>query len=408
MPFLRGNELKDINGGITAPRGFSAGTAECGIKHTGRPDLTIIVSDRTASCAGMFTTNRIKGAPVLVSRRNVQNGAARAIIANSGNANTCNGEDGLSAAVAMTVETARLIGCDPSDVLVASTGVIGRPFPIEKVVSGIPRAIAGLSPDGGALAARAIMTTDTVPKETSVEFDSGEVPIRIGAIAKGSGMIRPDMATMFCFITTDADIEPSALRKALRHAVSASFNCITIDGDMSTNDTVVVLANGRAGNPTMKSRSRTFDAFTEALTEVCLRMAKALVRDGEGATKFISIRVSGAASKEEARQVGLAIANSPLVKTAFYGNDPNWGRIICAAGYSGVAVDESLITIAINGSMLFDTGRVIPIDDAEMRKKLSDREILVEIGLGMGQAESTTYTTDMSHDYIKINAEYTT
>ena len=408
MSFLRGNDLNDINGGITAPRGFSAGSAECGIKHVGRPDLTIIVSDRTASCAGMFTTNRIKGAPVLVSRRNVQNGAARAIIANSGNANTCNGEDGLSAAAAMTVETARLIGCDSSEVLVASTGVIGRPFPIEKVVAGIPRAVAALSPDGGALAARAIMTTDTVPKEISVEFDSGEVPIRIGAIAKGSGMIRPDMATMLCFITTDADIEPSALRKALRHAVSASFNCITVDGDMSTNDTVVVLANGRAGNLTIKSRSRAFDVFTEALTEVCLRMAKALVRDGEGATKFITLRVSGAASKEEARQVGMAIANSPLVKTAFYGNDPNWGRIICAAGYSGVAVDESLITIAVNGVQLFDTGRVIPIDDAEMRKQLSGREIQVDVGLGMGQAESAIYSTDMSHDYIKINAEYTT
>ncbi len=408
MSFLRGIEVKDINGGITAPRGFSAGTAECAIKHAGRPDLTIIVSDGPASCAGMFTTNRIKGAPVLVSRCNVQNGSARAIIANSGNANTCNGEDGLSAAVAMTVETARHLGCDPSEVLVASTGVIGRPFPIGKVTEGIPRAIAALSPLGGALAARAIMTTDTVPKETAIEFECGEVPVRIAAIAKGAGMIRPDMATMFCFITTDADIDPSALRKALRHAVSASFNCITVDGDMSTNDTVVALANGRAGNPTLKSRSRAFDAFTEALTEVCLRMAKALVRDGEGATKFITLRVSGAASKEDARQVGLAIANSPLVKTAFYGNDPNWGRIICAAGYSGVAVDESLITIAVNGAPLFDTGRVIPIDEAEMRKTLSGREILVEIGLGMGQAESIIYTTDMSHDYIKINAEYTT
>jgi glutamate N-acetyltransferase/amino-acid N-acetyltransferase len=357
----------------------------------------------------MFTTNRIKGAPVLVSRRNVQNGTARGIVANSGNANTCNGEDGITAALSMTVETARVIGCDPDEVLVASTGVIGRPFPIEKVVAGIPLAAANLSREGGRLAARAIMTTDTMPKEAAIELDIGDVPVRIGAIAKGSGMIRPDMATMLCFISTDADIEPPALRRALRHAVSASFNCITVDGDMSTNDTVLALANGLAGNPTLRSRSRAFDTFVEGLTEVCLRMAKALVLDGEGATKFITIRVLGAASKEDAVKVGFAIGNSPLVKTAFYGCDPNWGRIICAAGYSGVAIDESLVIIAINDAVLFDTGRVMPIDYAEMRKKLArDKNITVEISLGMGQAETTIYTTDMSHEYIRINAEYTT
>jgi glutamate N-acetyltransferase/amino-acid N-acetyltransferase len=400
--------VKDIAGGITAPRGFRAGAAECGIKYAGRPDLTLIVSDVSASCAGMFTTNRIKGAPVLVSRRNVQNGTSRAIVANSGNANTCNGEDGIAAALSMTVETARVIGCAPEEVLVASTGVIGRPFPIEKVTAGIPLAALNLSREGGLLAARAIMTTDTMPKETAVEFDIGDVPVRIGAIAKGSGMIRPDMATMFCFITADADIEPPALRRALRHAVSASFNCITVDGDMSTNDTVLALANGLAGNPTLRSRSKAFDTFVEGLTEVCLRMAKALVLDGEGATKFITIRVLGAASKEEAGRVGFAVGNSPLVKTAFYGCDPNWGRIICAAGYSGVAIDESLVTIAINDVVLFDTGRVMPINEPEMRKKLSARDITVEINLGMGQAETTIYTTDMSYDYIRINAEYTT
>ncbi len=400
--------VKDIPGGITAPNGFRAGTAECGIKHAGRPDLALIVSDVNAACAGMFTSNRIKGAPVLVSRRNVQNGTARAIVANSGNANTCNGEDGLSGAIAMTVETAKLLKCEPDDVLVASTGVIGRPFPIEKVVAGLPDAVKALSPDGGGMAARAIMTTDTVRKETSVEIEIGDVPVRIGAIAKGSGMIRPDMATMFCFITTDADIEPPALRRALRHAVASSFNRITVDGDMSTNDTVLVLANGRAGNPIIRGRSKVFDVFTDGLTEVCSRMAKMLVLDGEGATKFIEIRVSGASSVEDAERVGFAIANSPLVKTAFFGNDPNWGRIICAAGYSGIPVDESLITITINGELLFDTGRAMPIDEKKMREKLSPREVTVEVGLGMGHAEAVIYTTDMSHDYIKINAEYTT
>jgi len=400
--------VRDITGGITAPRGFKAGVAECAIKRPGRPDLTVIVSDTPACCAGMFTSNRIKAAPVLVSRRNVQKGVARAILANSGNANACTGEDGIAAALGMTVAAAGSIGCDPSEILVASTGVIGRPFPIEKVTEGIPRAIANLSAEGGALAARAIMTTDTVPKETAIEIDPGDVPVRIGAIAKGSGMIRPDMATMFCFITTDADIELPALRKALRHAVASSFNCITVDGDMSTNDTVFILANGMAGNQTLRSRSKAFDIFTDGLTEICLRMAKALVMDGEGATKFITIRVSGAASKEEARQVGLAIANSPLVKTAFYGCDPNWGRIICAAGYSGVAVDESRIAISLNDVTLFDTGRVVSFNEPELRKSLSVRENFVDINLGMGQAEATIYTTDMSHDYIKINAEYTT
>lgn len=400
--------LKDISGGITAPLGFSAGTAECGIKYPGRPDLVIIASDSTAACAGVFTTNRIKGAPVIVSRENVRSGKARAIIANSGNANTCNGEEGIDAAMTMTGQTAIFLGCDPSEVLIASTGVIGRPFPINRVVAGIPKAVENLSRLNGNLAARAIMTTDTVPKETSVEIEVGETSVRIGAIAKGSGMICPDMATLLCFITTDADVEQSALRKALKHAVSVSFNCITVDGDMSTNDTVLILANGRAGNATVKSRSRAFDQFTEGLTEVCMRMAKALVMDGEGATKFITIQVTGAAGNEDARQVGLAIANSPLVKTAFYGCDPNWGRIICAAGYSGVAIDEAHVTIALQKVTLFDTGRALPINEEEMRKKLSSPDISVDIHLGMGQADAVIYTTDFSHEYIRINAEYTT
>ncbi len=400
--------MEDISGGVTAPAGFKAGTAKCGIKAPDKSDLAVIVSDVEASCAGMFTTNRIKGAPVLVSREHVKSGSARAIVANSGNANVCNGEDGLTAAVAMAGETARLIGCDPVDVLVASTGVIGKIFPVEKVIDGIPRAIANLSGDGSLEAARAIMTTDTVPKETAIEFDIGGVPVRIGAIAKGAGMIRPDMATMFCFITSDADIEPSLLRKALRQAVEMSFNCITVDGDMSTSDTVLALANGMAGNATIRSRSRAFESFYEVLSEVCLRLAKALVSDGEGATRFITIKVTGAAGKEEARRVGLSIADSPLVKTAFFGGDPNWGRIICAAGYSGVPVEETFISISVNGTILFNTGKVIQVDETELRNKLSSRDIIVEVDLGMGEAESTVFTTDMSSEYIKINAEYTT
>ncbi|MCE5251885.1 bifunctional glutamate N-acetyltransferase/amino-acid acetyltransferase ArgJ [bacterium] len=400
--------MKDIEGGVTAPAGFKAGTAECGIKTACRPDLMVIASDVPASCAGMFTSNRIKGAPVIVSRENVKHGVARAIVANSGNANVCNGEDGIAAAVAMTGETARMLGCESSEILVASTGVIGRPFPIEKVMKGIPHAVAGLSRNGSGLAARAIMTTDTVPKETAIEIDVADVPVRIGAIAKGSGMICPDIATMFCFITTDVAIEPSSLRKALRQAVDVSFNCITVDGDMSTSDTVFMLASGKAGNAVLRSRSKAFDAFTDGLTEICLRMAKAIVRDGEGATRFITVRVTGAAGRDDARRVGIAIANSPLVKTACFGSDPNWGRIICASGYSGIPIDENLVTISINGTLLFDTGKTLPVDDKEMRRKMSEHEIDIDIDIGMGQAETTIYTSDLSYEYIKINAEYTT
>ena len=400
--------MKDITGGVTAPIGFTAGTAACGIKYTDRDDLAVIVSDVPASCAGMFTTNRILGAPVLVCRDHVKSGSARAIVANSGNANVCTGEDGLEAALAMTGVTAKAVGCDPSDVLVASTGVIGRPFPGDKAVTGIRLAAKGLSADNGHAAARAIMTTDTMSKETAIEFDLQGTPVRIGAIAKGSGMISPNMATMFCFVTTDADVEPSALRKALREAVETTFNCITVDGDMSTSDTVLVLANGRTGNQQVRRRTKAYDDFTEALTEVLRRMAMAIVRDGEGATKFITIRVTGAAGTEEARRVGLSIANSALFKTAMFGADPNWGRIICAAGYAGVAIEESRLTITVNGVTLFDSGRPMPLDEPAVRARLAGKDIEVEVDLGMGSAHALLYTSDLSYEYVKINAEYTT
>jgi len=356
----------------------------------------------------MFTTNRIMGAPVLVSRENVKHGIARAIVANSGNSNVCNGEEGLASALMMTEETARALTIDSSEVLVASTGVIGRKFPIEKVLKGIPKAVKNLSREGSSMAARAIMTTDTISKETAVEIDIGGVTVKIGAIAKGAGMICPTMATMFCFITTDAAIELPALKKALRSAVDTSFNCITVDGDMSTSDTVLVLANGKAGNSLLKSRSKAIDAFTEALTEVCLRMAKLLIKDGEGATRLVTIRITGAASREDARQVGLAIANSPLVKTAFFGSDPNWGRIICAVGYSGVPVDEHLVSIAINNVTLFERGKALPMDEGNMKMRMSKPEINIDIDIGMGWAEKVIYTSDLSYEYVKINAEYTT
>ncbi len=401
-------DLTEIQGGVTAPKGFRAGTAACGIKAVDRKDLLLIVSDVIATAAGMFTSNRIKGAPVIISKEHVKNGQARAIVANSGNANVCNGEDGLDAALSMGCAAAKLIGCDTADMLMASTGVIGRPFPIDKVTAGIPDAFASLSADYSPDTAKAIMTTDTFPKEYAVEIDIGGVPVRIGAVAKGSGMISPNMATMFSFITCDAAVETSALKKALQKAVERTFNCLTVDGDMSTSDTVLLLANGKAGNAAIRKRTKAFDQFTEALTAVCLHITKDLARDGEGATRMIEVKVSSAGGTEEAKQVGLAVANSPLVKTAFFGCDPNWGRIICAVGYSGISVEESRISIRINGVTLFDEGKVIPFVEADVRRAIDTKEVLVEIDLGMGQAEATIYTSDLTYEYVKINAEYTT
>jgi glutamate N-acetyltransferase / amino-acid N-acetyltransferase len=400
--------LKDVPGGVVSPKGFRASTAQCGIKHEGRPDLVLIVSERPSRCAGVFTTNRVKAAPVLLSRDHAARGSASAVIANSGNANACNGEAGLECAAAMATETARLLAIDPYDVLVASTGVIGRPFPIEKVLMKLPGAVTDLSCEYSPIIARSIMTTDTVPKEASCEFDLGGVPVRIGAMAKGAGMIRPDMATMLCFVTTDADISQNALKSSLLDAVERSFNSITIDGDMSTNDTVLLIANGRAGNITVRSRTKNHELFTEALTDVCRKLAQAVVRDGEGATKFVTIQVAGAASRPDARQVAFAIANSPLVKTALFGCDPNWGRIICAAGYSGVPIKEANVKIAVNDAVLFENGEGVPFDEPTLRNSMAAKEIEITIDLGMGRSGAIVYTTDLSYEYIKINAEYTT
>lgn len=400
--------MEIAEGGVTAPLGFRAGVAECGIKRSGRPDLAVIVSDIPASCAGMFTTNRIKAAPVLVSKEHVRSGTARAIIANSGNANACTGEKGIEDAVAMAGETARLLKCSPHDILVASTGVIGRHMPMEKILPSISRAVKGLSRDGSEDVARAIMTTDTKLKEAAMAVDIAGTRVMLGGVAKGSGMICPSMATMLCFLTTDADIEPPALRRALRKAVSTSFNCITIDGDMSTNDMVLILANGRAGNPTIRTRSKAFDVFSEALDELCLDLSKKIVRDGEGATKFITVTVKGALLEDDALKVGMAVANSQLVKTAFFGEDPNWGRIVCAAGYSGVPIEETNLSVCINGISVFEDGTARNVDADNLRRSMSQSDITIVIDLNMGTEETRIFTSDLSYEYVKINAEYTT
>jgi glutamate N-acetyltransferase/amino-acid N-acetyltransferase len=403
--------MQDIEGGVLAPRGFIASTVSCGIKAPKgtRKDLLLLDAGGTASAAGVFTTNRVQAAPVLLSRQHLQTGLARAIVVNSGNANACNGPAGLQDARDMAAWVAQGLKIPPEMVLVASTGVIGRPMPMDRIREGIREAVERLGSGEGQDAAAAIMTTDTVPKECSVRFDLNGVTAAIGGIAKGAGMICPDMATMISLLTTDAAIAPGMLQKALRSAVGVSFNCITVDGDMSTNDTVFILANGAAGNPLITAAdSPGYAAFEQALRRVCTILAKKIARDGEGATKFVEITVRGARSDKDARTIGLSVANSALVKTALYGRDPNWGRILCAVGYADAESNPDAIDLHLCGHPLTRNGQGLPLDEPLMRKALEAQEIPILIDLKLGNGAATVWTCDMSHEYVTINAEYTT
>jgi glutamate N-acetyltransferase/amino-acid N-acetyltransferase len=398
--------IASIRSGVTTPQGFRASGISAGIKP-GALDLALLVSDLPADAAAVFTTNRVQAAPVLVSREHLarSHGVARAIIANSGCANACTGDEGVQIAREMTGETARLVGCPVEQVLVASTGVIGVALPIAKIRAGLPAAAAALSPDHGAAAARAIMTTDPFPKEAAARIAIGGRIIDIGGMAKGSGMIEPMMATMLAFVTTDASVPKPLLDRALSEAVHDTFNAITVDGECSTNDCVILLANGAAGAAVDDS---SYQDFVNGLRTVCRELALGIVRGGEGATKLITVRVTGAASPSEARRAAKVIANSPLVKTAVHGGDPNWGRLIAAAGRAGVAFDLSRATVAIGQTVLFEDGR--PHDEAAPRaaEYLKRTEIDVSVGLGAGSATSTVWTCDLSAEYVRINADYRT
>ena len=403
--------MQTVDGGVLAPKGFLANTASCGINSPkgSRKDLVVIDGGGTASAAGVFTTNRVQAAPVILSRDHLQTGMARAVVVNSGNANACNGEAGMEDAREMAALVAGGLDVPAGDVLVASTGVIGRPLPMDLVRDGIGEALGrregGSDPD----AAESIMTTDTVPKTCAVRCDLGRTTAVVGGIAKGAGMICPDMATMIGVVTTDAAIAPGALRSALRRAVGKSFNCITVDGDMSTNDTVFILANGAAENPEItQPAGDAYERFAEALEHVCTDLAKKIARDGEGATKLVEIRVRGARSDEDARTIGMSVANSALVKTAIYGHDPNWGRILCAVGYADAESDPDTIDLFLCGHQLTRDGRGLPLDEPAMREALSVEEIPVEIDLRLGDGAATVWTCDMSHEYVTVNAEYTT
>jgi glutamate N-acetyltransferase / amino-acid N-acetyltransferase len=400
-------EFQQIPGSVCAPLGFRAAGVAAGIKASGNLDVALIVSDELASAAGVLTTNRVRAAPVLVTQEHIRSGQARAIAVNAGGANACTGEVGLRNAYRMAGLTAELLGASPAQVLIASTGVIGHPLPMDRLEQGLRQAAAGLSREGAAQAARAIMTTDTRPKEVAVEVVTEGKSFRIGGICKGSGMIAPNMATMLAFVTTDAEVWPEVLQASLRGAAERTFNCVTVDGDCSTNDTLIILANGASGVRVIP-QSPAYAAFSEGLLHVCTHLAKELARDGEGATKLIQIQIRGARSQAQARQVGKTIANSPLVKTALFGNDPNWGRILCAAGYSGVAIDPARLALTLCGYALVREGEPVPYEKSAVIRAMNAPEVLVELDLGQGRHSAAVWTCDLSYDYVRINAEYTT
>ena len=395
----------EISGGVTAPRGFRAGSAHCGIKPSNaeRPDLALIHTAEPAVAAGTFTTNRVKAAPVRVSLVHVRSPDVRAIIVNSGNANACTGVGGIENAKRMAAATAAALGLRDRQVLVCSTGRIGVPLPIkqiERVIATLPEAC---SENGSHAAALAIMTSDTFPKEVAVEFEIEGIPVRIGGMAKGAGMIDPNMATMLCFLTTDAVIDRKLLQRALSVTVESSFNRITIDGDMSTNDTVLIIANAAAGHPPIRYGSAACKAFQAALDHVTRNLARLIVEDGEGVTKFVEVQIHGASSLSDARRAAEAVANSKLVKCAWFGSDPNWGRIMDAVGYSGCRVREEVVDIFYDGVLAVHGGVASKTPFAKLSEIVAARKFTITINLHLGSAEYTVYTTDLSTEYVKLN-----
>lgn len=387
--------------------GFSFSTVEAAIKKAGRKDLALIYSEVPATAAAVFTTSSVKAAPVLVSREHIAGGLARALIVNSGNANACTGEPGLTVARETSRLVADALGIEASTVQVCSTGVIGVQMPMGRIRDAIPALVDGLTSGTLDDIAEAIMTTDTFPKMEAGGGQAGGISYTVAGIAKGAGMIMPNMATMLSFIITDAAVEPGFLQDSFRKGVDRSFNAITVDGDMSTNDTCLIMANGMSGNPTITAGSAEGDSFELILNDVLLSLAKQIVKDGEGATKFVEIRVGGAKDDADAKRAAMAIANSSLVKTAFFGQDANWGRIFAAVGYSGAEVDQSRLSLCFDDVTMARNG-VFADEDAEARgtKVLKQKEFTVSVDLGIGSGTATVYTSDLTHDYISINADY--
>ncbi len=404
--------MKIISGGVCAAKGFTANGVHCGIrKNRSKRDLSLIVSEKEANAAAVYTTNLVKGAPLVVTKNNLQNNTAKAIICNSGNANTCNA-DGIEIAEKMCKMLGDALNVDPADVVVASTGVIGQPLNIEPIKNGIPELINGLSENGGEFAAEGIMTTDTIKKEIAVEFEINGKTCRIGGIAKGSGMIHPNMATMLVFITSDVNISGEMLQKALSTDIQNTFNMLSVDGDTSTNDMVVVLANGLADNCIIDKEDENFAIFMKALNTVTVNLCRMIAADGEGATKLLECKVSGADTVDTAKTVAKSVVCSSLLKAAMFGADANWGRVLCAIGYSGANVDVNKIDVSfksVKGTInVCKNGAGVDFSEEIAKEILLEDEIEILIGLSSGQASATAWGCDLTYDYVKINGDYRT
>lgn len=400
--------IKKDTQGVTFAKGFTAAGVKAGIKKSGNLDVAVIYTKTQAVVAGTFTQNKVAAAPVYVSKEVVATGTAHAIVANAGCANACTGQQGLDDAHKMAQIAADELGVNADDVIVGSTGVIGVNLPMDKLEAGIKDAVANLSADGSDNAGRAIITTDTHSKSVTCEFELSGKTVRMGAIAKGSGMIRPNMATMLCYITTDIAIDQALLQKAISGCVEKSFNMISVDGDMSTNDMVIVLANGEANNTKITEENADYQIFFDKLMMLCTELAKQIAADGEGASKFLTINVKGAKSFADAKTVGMAIANSPLVKTAFFGEDPNWGRVICAVGYSGADMVPEKTVVKFGGITIFANGTGATYDEKALAHVMKEKDIVIDIELNMGQEDATVWSCDLSYEYVKINGEYHT
>ena len=399
---------KHAKAGVTFPQGFKAAGVKAGIKKSGNLDVAVIYTEREAAVAGGFTQNAVAAASVSVSKEVVATGTAHAVAANAGCANACTGEQGEKDARATQEITAEALGCTAEDVIVASTGVIGVNLPMDKMEKGLRAAVAALSADGSENAGNAILTTDTYSKSCAAEVEIAGKKVRFGAIAKGSGMIQPNMATMLCFITTDAAIDSRLLQKALSETTEVSFNMISIDGDMSTNDMAVVLANGAAGNARIQAEGADYEAFKKVLESICKGLAQRIAADGEGATKFLTVNVSGTKSFADAKTIAMSVAKSPLVKTAFFGEDPNWGRVICAVGYAGIPMDPKTTVVKFGGIPVYANGVGAACDEEALRAVMGEHDIAIDIDMGAGEASATVWTCDFSYAYVKINGEYHT
>lgn len=397
--------LKD--GGVTSPKGYRAAGVACGLKNNGNKDLSLVVSDVTANAAGVYTRNVVKGHSLQLTMKRMEEPKVNAIVVNSGCANACVGEQGYADAVALTAKLGELTGFDPETILIGSTGVIGQSLPLPRMMEGLSQACRNLSYKGGHDAELAMMTTDTVPKEYAVECVIGGKTVRIGGMAKGSGMIHPNMGTMISIITTDAAVSAPLLQKALRRVADQTYNRVSVDGDTSVCDMCLLLANGMAGNEEIQTESNSdFEAFEQALLTVCEYLARMLAKDGEGATKLLEIVVRNADSKETAYTIATAVAKSPLCKTAFFGQDANWGRILTAAGYSGAQFDPLKVTIYLGDLMVCQNGCALPFDEELALEILKKNEVLVTIDLQSGSHSDRMWTCDFSYDYVKINGSY--